>query len=235
MPDLNLSGASILGWTRRLWEATSPDRPRSALALAIANLIPLAGAVFLGWNVGAIVVLYWFECGIAGILNVVKIALAQGEAATAWLGRVGGILAKAGTILFFVVHYGVFLLGTAGGVLFVAVAAGGSLPTSSTDLQQAYADIDLPVGGLVVSLAALVFGHLVSFNDYLVRRDYERTDLTVQMFAPYPRLFMLMAAVLSSGAVIAVMGSPAWAVAGFVVGKTWLDLHLRSSRRGKPS
>jgi len=231
---VNLSGASVVNWTRQLWNATNPDRPRSADALVMANSVPLVGAVLLGWKVGAIVVLYWFECGIVGILNIVKIALSRGDPGTSWAGQVGGILARAAAVLFFVFHYGIFLLATGGGVLYVAVAAGGSLPGSSADLRQTYAELDLPVLGLVVSLAALLISHLVSFNDYLARRDYDRVDPLVQMGAPYPRLFMLLAAVLASGTVIAAMGSPSWAVASFVVGKTYLDLRLRAARRGKP-
>ena len=42
---------------------------------------------------------------------------------------------------------------------------------------------------------------------------------------------MLLAAALASGTVIAVMGSPGWAVASFVIGKTLLDVRLSESER----
>jgi hypothetical protein len=63
--------------------------------LVVANLVPLLGAVLLGWNVGAIVVLYWFESVIVGILNVPKIALAKGGPATSALSKaISTILCK---------------------------------------------------------------------------------------------------------------------------------------------
>lgn len=50
-------------------------RPR-ALALLVSNLLPLAGVVALGWNAGALVVLYWFELGIASFWAVVRAVFA---------------------------------------------------------------------------------------------------------------------------------------------------------------
>ena len=46
-------------------------RPR-ALALLVSNLVPLVGVVALGWNAGALVVLYWFELGIASLWAIVR-------------------------------------------------------------------------------------------------------------------------------------------------------------------
>ena len=52
---------------------------RSAIALLIANAIPLIGVLFFGWSLITILVLYWLENGIVGFWNVPKIALAQGS------------------------------------------------------------------------------------------------------------------------------------------------------------
>lgn len=52
---------------------------RSAIALIIANLIPIAGVLFFNWSLITILVLYWIENGIVGFWNVPKIALAQGS------------------------------------------------------------------------------------------------------------------------------------------------------------
>lgn len=50
---------------------------RSAIVLAIANVIPIVGVLFFGWSLITILVLYWLENGIVGFWNVPKIALAQ--------------------------------------------------------------------------------------------------------------------------------------------------------------
>jgi hypothetical protein len=49
---------------------TSP----SALALIIANLVPVAGTIFLGWKLSDVMVLYWAESAVIGIINICKIA-----------------------------------------------------------------------------------------------------------------------------------------------------------------
>ena len=46
----------------------------SLLALIGANLIPLAGVFFFGWDVTLIVLLYWSENLIAGFYNILKMA-----------------------------------------------------------------------------------------------------------------------------------------------------------------
>lgn len=105
------------------------------LALVVANLLPLAGVVWWGWTVLEVLVLYWLESGIVGLLNVPKILFARGEAdgadgadgtdgasdATAsatkihvqgvpqeWFTDESGAAHNAGLALFFVFHYGIF-------------------------------------------------------------------------------------------------------------------------------
>lgn len=52
---------------------------RSAIALVIANAIPIIGVLFFGWSLITILVLYWIENGIVGFWNIPKIALARGS------------------------------------------------------------------------------------------------------------------------------------------------------------
>jgi hypothetical protein len=228
-------GGSIFIWTRRLWRWTDPDRQRSTVAIVLANLVPLVGALFLRWNVGAIVVLFWLECGVVGILNLTKIALAEGGSASPGGSVIGGILKKVVAIPFFLFHYGAFFLASGGGALFLVVAASGTMPPTNgppgATFRQTLAMLDLPIAGLILATAALVFRHLVAFNDFLAHREYEGVDPFDQTVAAYPSVFVLLAATLASGTFIAVLGSPVWAVASFVVGKTVLDLRLTAAER----
>ena len=52
---------------------------RSAIALVIANAIPLIGVLFFGWSLITILVLFWLENGIVGFWNVPRILLARGS------------------------------------------------------------------------------------------------------------------------------------------------------------
>ncbi len=47
----------------------------STLALIVANLAPVAGTVFFGWNLGEVMVLYWGESAIIGFYNLFKMAV----------------------------------------------------------------------------------------------------------------------------------------------------------------
>jgi hypothetical protein len=46
----------------------------SAAVLVAVNAIPLIGVAFWGWSLMMILVLYWVESGIVGVINVFKIA-----------------------------------------------------------------------------------------------------------------------------------------------------------------
>jgi Family of unknown function (DUF6498) len=70
--------ASTLGRAFDMYRRTASSR--SAIALVIANAIPLIGVVFFGWSLLTILVLFWIENGIVGFWNVPKILLARGSA-----------------------------------------------------------------------------------------------------------------------------------------------------------
>lgn len=100
---------------------------RSAIALLIANAIPLVGVLFFDWSLWTILVVYWLENGIVGFWNVPRILLAGGPLITeaALVPRANGArdgltlvvrmaraglseAGRAGLAGFFLIHYGVF-------------------------------------------------------------------------------------------------------------------------------
>lgn len=76
------------------------------------NLIPLFGVLFFGWSLFSIVLLYWFENGVIGFFNVLKIGWARkpvsGESRFTINGRPANSFGKAFLIPFFIFHYGLF-------------------------------------------------------------------------------------------------------------------------------
>src|SRR5512138_1069070 len=75
----------------------------SVVVLLLANLFPLYGVLFLGWQAFPILFLYWLENVYIGIFNVVKMLLCESSDA-----RTG--FTKLAIIPFFCVHYGIFTL-----------------------------------------------------------------------------------------------------------------------------
>jgi cytochrome c oxidase subunit IV len=132
---------------------------RTAIALVIANAIPLVGVLFFGWSLWTILVLYWVENGIVGLWNIPKILLARGSllpgfvrtaafaSATSSAGATGPSGETAGSdagpampfigrvamAAFFVIHYGGFWLVHGVFVFVLPTFLGfGSLATSDT-------------------------------------------------------------------------------------------------------
>jgi len=130
------TGTDRVGRFFDLYRETATSR--SAIALVVANAIPLIGVVLFGWSLWTILVLYWVENGIVGFWTIPKILLAQGSPfgglvglASSRFGQLSdrrpgalGLAAAevaagaAGTVvngwlrvplaLFFLVHYGIF-------------------------------------------------------------------------------------------------------------------------------
>ena len=73
----------------------------SAVALVLANAVPLAGVVALGWQVFPLVLLYWLENVVVGGFNVLRMLSARPRDGVRWV-------AKAFLVPFFVVHFGLF-------------------------------------------------------------------------------------------------------------------------------
>ena len=87
--------------------------------LIAANLVPVLGVLFLGWDLATILVLYWIENGIVGILNVPKVLMARGPMPAVTAGAeleesmLGVSTAGAARVMlapFFLIHYGMFWL-----------------------------------------------------------------------------------------------------------------------------
>lgn len=54
-------------------------RRTSSLVLILANLIPLAGVFLFQWDLLAILLLYWAESVIIGVLNVVRMVCCKSD------------------------------------------------------------------------------------------------------------------------------------------------------------
>lgn len=218
-------------------------------ALIVANLIPLFGVLFLGWNVWTILTIYWLENGVVGIFNLLKMSKAEGtepvgSGVTATVnGRPVTESGKAILIPFFIIHYGlfwvihgIFILTLPMFQLFGATGAGpfggdvlGDVPSDGG------AGIASDPGAIAIVLIGLFISHGISYRlNFIGRGEYLRTSAVRQMGAPYGRLVILHITIILGGMAIAFTGAPAAAVLVLVLLKTALDLgfHLAEHRAG---
>jgi uncharacterized protein DUF6498 len=202
----------------------------AVVALVIANLIPLIGVLFFGWSVWNILVIYWLENGIVGLINVLKMSVATGDEVTPGVtfmvnGRPATSATKMGLIPFFIVHYGIFWF--VHGIFVLTLPAFFSLMSDD--------GMTLDLGPVVFAALGLAISHGLSFWwNFLHGGEYRRTAAAALMFAPYKRLVALHITIIFGAFAVMFTGAPAAAVAVLVAIKTAIDLGLHlAEHRGE--
>jgi hypothetical protein len=195
------------------------------LSVLLINLLPAFSVVVFGWSAFTLVLLYWFENVIIGVLNAVKILVVGFTS-----GRGGTLFALALTP-FFVFHYGLFCLvhGIFIFVLFGPGFAGGS--PSDPDDPMGYVLARLHSDRVLFwNLVALLSFHLFNFVRYWIGdKRWRLADPITQMFAPYPRIVVVHLTILIAGIPVLLLGQPVLAVLCLALFKTGLEtgrMHL---------
>lgn len=204
----------------RIPDAGAPPvaKPVSAWVLVAANLVPLAGVLFWGWDAFALIALFWMENVVIGVFFILRMLSLDPSDLALWG-------AKLFMVPFFCVHYGMF---TAGHGFFVfSMLGGGKYSVSSVE---GAAD-DL---GLWLPLAVLASSHLFSFlYNYLYRGEFRRAQLTSLMTQPYARIIVLHVAIIFGGFAAMALGSPLWALVILLALKIGLDFKAHVKEHSK--
>ncbi len=264
-PRIVLRGATPDRPDRDAWRARPPGYPLSVLSLltrldaisrssgvamvvlVASNAIPLVGVLLLGWDILALLVLYWIESGVIGLINILKMARAEGPPETGATSGIkfsgatgcGPTAAKAFVIPFFIFHYGLFWLVHGVFVFLLPLFAGlGSMilrdgPVGVDGSGPPLMGSAISVEGIFFAALALTISHTISFYVNFIRRgEYRRVSVTAQMARPYGRVVILHVTIIVGAALVAALGQPIALLLLLVVLKTVVDLvlHLRSHR-----
>jgi len=204
----------------------------SLAALVLANLVPLAGVLWLGWDAGVVVLLYWAENLVVGAYTVLKLALVQVE-------RPAQNFEKLINIPFFCIHFGGFT--AVHGVLLMSffglgdgmrdLLPGHTWPGPLVFLQMLVSVVaelwSVRPPGMEWPLLALVVSHGVSFvQNFLLGREYAQLTVRKVMTQPYGRIVMLHVAIIAGGVFVLKLGSPLPLLIILVGFKIGLDLWL---------
>ncbi len=221
--------------TRRDSEVTwySP----SALALLLANLVPLYGVLYLNWSVLALMVLLWLEVTLIALFTVLQMLCADPSNLALWLSKaifvpVFGLFAAAATLGVGIMMYWVF--GSLEGIL----------PMDESPLLTAETARVIRKHGLLPAFGALVASHLFSFFwNYLGRLEFRRARLSGLVENFFGRVSMMVIALWCAGwfmtgvisgpsGVVRFSPKPVWGMVAFVIIKIWLDLraHVKEHR-----
>ena len=191
----------------------------SSIALVLANLVPLGGVFLLDWQVFDILMLYWAENVVIGVVNVLRMA-------------VSGNGSKWFMIPFFAMHYGLFCFGH-----LSAVTGIFSDTLESVTAWQYFLADPLAVAWkspLWLGVAAIAASHLFSFfANFIAGGEYRRTTVTELMRRPYGRIIVLHVAIILGAALIQWLGSPVMMLVVLIAAKIALDLRLHLAEREK--
>ena len=200
--------------SRRAPALSSP----TTIALVAANLLPLAGVLFFGWDLAHVMVLYWAESAIIGVYTALKLCV---------VGKIAAVFA----VPFFIGHFGSFM--AAHFVFVYGIFVRG--------LQSGPADWGAPEALVAVfqplwpALLALTVSHGVSFVVNFIGRG-ERAGETIEtlMIGPYKRIIVMHFTVIVGGVLVMLLATPLPALVLLVLLKTAVDLHFhRREHAGK--
>lgn len=189
----------------------------AVLILILVNLLPIFGIIWLGWDSGIILFLYWVETVIVGILNVPKMLFAQGVMNETEMPSGAMMGAKLFVTGFFAFHYGFFCYGHwsfLGGMLGIKLEPSLFAPGSFFF----WAAISI--------FASHTFSMLIN---YFGKGEYKTRVLGAQMFIPYTRIVIMQVVIIFGGAFIMFLDNPAPGVVILVLFKILIDVTAHSA------
>jgi len=187
--------------------------------IAIYSLFPLAGLLFFGWDWRQILILFWLENITVGIKTVIGMARTNSSpsAVTSPEGgeQTGPInqVAKLGSIVFFVVHYGMFTF--VHGIFVFALVSGVFLTEVS---QQSSAPVDMVMVYVLWTIVSLV--QIVS----LFKQPAPTSSIAQQFSSPYSRIVPLHIAVILGAFAIVLFNLPTGVAIVLIVMKLIFDI-----------
>jgi len=212
------------------------------IALVGSNLFPLLGVLVFGWSIQGLLVVYWLESGIIGLLNIPKILSAHGAETSASRSQAAQLKSGGETVtlpdppeivpetptwrrenwgvaLFFTKHYGLFWL--AHGVVI------GIFPLIATGMEFV-PRAALPT--MAVGAGAVGVSHYVSYRqNYLGSGEWQTVPPGRRVNSPYSRVLLIHLTIIFGAFVVTIIDAPLGAVVVMIELKTALDIrgHLR--------
>lgn len=241
--DPDGSGPDSAGFTatgKSLWQYFAMTLRRSAIVLILANLIPLAGVLMFDWRVLDILLLYWAESVIIGIINVLRMTVSRSDKLLRGLPghekRADALQKVPGTaktalkffiIPFFIVHYGAFCYGHIMGV--VSLFGDGSFPGGIPDVVRLF---KLPE--YWIAIASIFISHMYSFfANFIGSGEYQTVGAMALMHRPYGRIVAMHIAIIAGGALVAWLGTPLPMLLVLIAIKMVIDVRLHEREREK--
>ena len=184
----------------------------ATLALIAANLVPVAGVLLYGWELAAIMVLFWAESAVIGFYTVLKMAIV-------------GKWAALFPVPFFIAHYGAFM--TVHFLFLYEMFVRG--PVSGKPEPGAWEVLAGLLVPLLPALTALFISHGISFAvNFIARREFEGETVSALMGVPYRRIMMMQVTIIFGGWILMALHTPTPALLLLIVLKLATDMYSHS-------
>ncbi len=185
----------------------------STLVLILANLVPVVGALYFGWDLASVLVIYWAESGVIGFYNLCKILVIGG-----WTALFSGI--------FFISHFGAFM---AIHFLFLYhIFIQGIDSTSSVKLEE----VAIFFTTLWPALAALFISHGISFiQNFIGHQEYRNKTVGKQMHEPYQRIIFMHMVIIIGAFMMSITGDSTMVLMLVIAAKIVVDIRAHVKER----
>ena len=199
------------------------------IALVAGNIVPLVGVLLFGWDLPSILVMYWIETAVVGLINVLKIhksltlhpvptvdGVAEQSIAR---GQGGGWLLPVLWLIAYAAFWAIV------GIVVVQIANGGFYEGASRTGWTGASASAVAWGTL-----SLVAGQLIAYVlDYVVGHRYLTVTALTLLRDPFVRIFVIVATIAAGGVGTAIVGSPVGFLAAMVVAKTAVEIWFTRS------
>lgn len=147
-------------------------RWKSSILLVLANMTPLIGVFFFGWNANQLLLLYWAESAVIGFYTILKMAFAKGGTDNSRL--------KPFMMIFFLLHFSIFMVVH---FIFLLYLFGSGLSFSY-------------LSGIAIQLLVLFVSHGISFlTNYMGGENLKATPDGL-FFEPYYRIIPMQLTII---------------------------------------
>ncbi len=194
----------------------------SSALIVLANLVPLIGVAFFGWDIFKVLALFWLENVFIGLFAIAKLTVSR-----AYREYREGLIVP----LFFLVHYGGFMAGH-GMVILIMYSSQFEDPGIIDPMEFYFLKFLLEFSWIAV--VALFASHLWSFiTNFLGSVEKKRLTVRDAMAMPYRRMIITHVALLVGGFFLMEQGQPLVGVVLWVLMKIALDVGFHRRQHGR--
>jgi len=195
---------------------TDVRRYPSSIPIIIANSVPIIGVLAFGWDLRAIMFLYWLETAVVVFYSALKIITVGGPS------TVPSLSAHLATFGVFMSFHLMMIL-----PLGPTPHGGGLFP------QDVIWDLFKRTWG---AAASLFVSHGISFvTDFLGNGEYKHTTVNAQVSAPWKRLLVMHVTTIAGAWSVMLFAAPVGALIALSTLKVVIDLHGHLRERAAPS